>query len=212
MSNVNKAIVVGRLGSDPDVRYTNEGTAYCRFSVATSEKYKDKEETTWHRIVVWGKDAESCGQYLSKGDLVYVEGKMVHDTYEKDGQTHRNFEIKADFFGVRFLNTKNRGDDGGGGDRDGGGQGQRGGGQGGGQRGQGGQQRGGGGGYGRGGNSGGGGGGYGRGGGSSWGDPNQRPAGRGNGQGQNGGGQGGEGGGQSGWGQSDQGDDDKPPF
>jgi single-strand DNA-binding protein len=78
---MNKAQVIGNLGSDPEVRYTPKGTAVATFSVATTERWKDQEgqpqeHTEWHRIVVWRKLAEICGEYLKKGSKVYIEGKM----------------------------------------------------------------------------------------------------------------------------------------
>ncbi len=79
--SVNKVILVGNLGKDPEVRYTQTGSAVANFSIATSEQWNDRdgkrqERTEWHNIVVWGKQAESCGQYLSKGRQVYVEGSI----------------------------------------------------------------------------------------------------------------------------------------
>ncbi len=82
MAGINKVIIVGNLGGDPEVRYTPSGSAVANFSVATSESWKDKntgekkERTEWHRIVVWGKLGELCGEYLSKGRQVYVEGRL----------------------------------------------------------------------------------------------------------------------------------------
>jgi single-strand DNA-binding protein len=82
MSGINKVIIVGRLGNDPEVRYTPNGQAVANFSVATSDNWTDKntnekkERTEWHRIVVWGRLAELCKDYLSKGRQVYLEGKL----------------------------------------------------------------------------------------------------------------------------------------
>ena len=78
---VNKAILVGNLGSDPEMRYTQSGTAVATLSLATNRKWKDKsgqqqDETEWHRVVVWSKSAEFCGNYLKKGMKVYVEGRL----------------------------------------------------------------------------------------------------------------------------------------
>lgn len=100
MSSVNKCIFVGRVGKQPEVRFTQGGQAVANFSIACNEKYKgkdgsDKETTTWVRISVWGKLAELCGQYLSPGKLVYVEGKMQNREYEKDGQKKQSTEIVA---------------------------------------------------------------------------------------------------------------------
>jgi single-strand DNA-binding protein len=100
MSSVNKCIFVGRVGKQPEVRFTQGGQAVANFSIACNEKYKgkdgsDKETTTWVKISVWGKLAELCGQYLSPGKLVYVEGKMQNREYEKDGQKRTSTEVIA---------------------------------------------------------------------------------------------------------------------
>ncbi|MDY0312073.1 MAG: single-stranded DNA-binding protein [Desulfobacterales bacterium] len=107
MSGVNKVIIVGRLGRDPEVRYTPDGTAVTNLSVATSLEWKDKntgekkEKTEWHRVVVFRKLAELCGEYLSKGRQVYVDGRLQTRSWEKDGQTHYTTEIIAN--DVQFL-------------------------------------------------------------------------------------------------------------
>lgn len=107
MAGINKAIIVGNLGRDPEVKYTKEGTAVCNLTVATSEEWTDKasgekrEATEWHRIVVWRKLAEICGEYLKKGRQVYVEGKLQTRAWEKEGHTFYTTEIKADT--VQFL-------------------------------------------------------------------------------------------------------------
>ena len=100
MSSLNKAIIIGHLGKDPELRPVGEGNV-CNFSVATSEKYKDKETTEWHRIVVWGKLADICGKHLAKGSQVCVEGKIQTRTWEKDGVKQYSTEIVAS--DVRFL-------------------------------------------------------------------------------------------------------------
>jgi single-strand DNA-binding protein len=111
MSGVNKAILVGRLGNDPEVRYTPDGTAVANFSIATSEEWKDKdtgekkERTEWHRIVAWRKLGEICGEYLSKGRQVYIEGKLQTRSWEdKDGNTKYTTEIIAS--DVQFLGNR----------------------------------------------------------------------------------------------------------
>lgn len=107
MSGINKAIVVGYLGKDPELSETSGGNSVCRLAVATSRSWTDKktndkvEETEWHRISVWGKQAESCKKYLSKGRMVYVEGRLRTSSYEKEGQKHYSTEIVADT--VQFL-------------------------------------------------------------------------------------------------------------
>ncbi len=106
-ASVNKAIIIGNLGKDPILAKTSGGTTTCKFSVATSEKYKDEEKTTWHNVVTFGKTADNCGKYLSKGKTVYVEGRIDNRSYEKDGQTKFFSEIVADR--VQFLSQKSSG-------------------------------------------------------------------------------------------------------
>ena len=105
--SVNKVILVGRLGQNPEVKYTPSGAPVANFSVATSESWTDKsgqkqEKTEWHRIVVWGKIAELCQQYLSKGRQVYLEGRLqTRQWQDKDGQTKYTTEVQAQT--VQFL-------------------------------------------------------------------------------------------------------------
>lgn len=105
--SVNKVILVGRLGQNPEVRYTAGGTAVANFSVATNESWMDKsgqkqERTEWHRVVVWGKLAELCNQYLTKGREVFVEGRLqTRDWQDKNGQARQTTEIQAQT--VQFL-------------------------------------------------------------------------------------------------------------
>ena len=105
--SVNKVILVGRLGQTPEVRYTPSGAAVGNFSIATNESWVDKsgqkqEKTEWHRIVVWGKTAENCNQYLTKGRQVYVEGSLqTRQWQDKEGQTKTTTEVKA--LTVQFL-------------------------------------------------------------------------------------------------------------
>jgi len=101
MAGVNKVFLIGRLGADPEMRYTADGTAVCKFSLATSRKYTGKdgqkvEKTEWHRIVVWRKLAEICGQYLAKGKQVMIEGRIEYGSYEKDGVKHYTTDIVAE--------------------------------------------------------------------------------------------------------------------
>lgn len=104
---VNKVIIVGNLGKDPEVRFTPGGKALARFPVATSERWTDQdgnrqERTEWHNVVVWGKQAETCGQYLAKGRQVYVEGSLRTRQYDdKDGNRRYTTEVVAR--DVRFL-------------------------------------------------------------------------------------------------------------
>lgn len=101
MSSVNKAIIIGRLGRDPEIKYTSNGNAVCNLSIATSEKWKDKggemqEKTEWHRVTVWGKTAENCAQYLAKGRMAYVEGRIETRKWQgKDGSDRYTTEIVA---------------------------------------------------------------------------------------------------------------------
>jgi len=105
--SVNKVILIGNLGKDPEVRFTANGKAVARFPIATSEVWNDgegnrQERTEWHNIIVWGKQGESCGQYLAKGRQVYVEGSIRSRTYDDKSGTKRYVtEIIAQR--VRFL-------------------------------------------------------------------------------------------------------------
>jgi single-strand DNA-binding protein len=107
MASINKVIIIGRLGKDPEVKYTPSGDAVCNFSVATSDKWADKstgekkERTEWHRIVAWRRLAEICGEYLKKGREVYIEGKLQTRSWEKDGTKRYMTEILAST--VQFL-------------------------------------------------------------------------------------------------------------
>jgi len=110
MASVNKAILIGNLGSDPEMRYTPNGTAVTKFSIATPEKFKDKsgelqERTTWHRIVAWGRQAEVAKEYLSKGRQVYIEGRIDNSSYEdKDGNKRYTSEVVLQR--MQFLGRK----------------------------------------------------------------------------------------------------------
>ena len=109
MAGVNKVIIVGNLGKDPELRHTPQGNAVANFPVATSESWNDKdgskqERTEWHRIVVWGKLAELCAKYLSKGRKAYVEGRLQTRAWDdKDGQKRYTTEIVATT--VQFLDS-----------------------------------------------------------------------------------------------------------
>jgi single-strand DNA-binding protein len=111
--SVNKVILVGRLGRDPETRYTGGGQAVANFSVATDESYKDRngerqKRTEWHKIVVWGKQAEIAQQYLKKGSLVFIEGRIQsREWQDKEGQKRTSFEIVANNF--RMLGGKGDG-------------------------------------------------------------------------------------------------------
>ena len=114
MSSVNKVILVGNIGKDPEVRYLPSGDQICNVTLATSEKYKDKasgeykENTEWHRVVFFGKLAEICGQYLKKGSQVYVEGSIrTRKWTDKDGQERYTTEIRGDE--MKMLGSKSDG-------------------------------------------------------------------------------------------------------
>src|SRR5271167_4544741 len=112
--SVNKAILVGRLGRDPDVRYTSSGQPVANFSLATDETFKDRagerqKRTEWHKIVVWGKQAEIAQKYLRKGSLIYIEGRIQsREWQDKEGQKRTSFEIVA----TNFRMLGGRGDGG----------------------------------------------------------------------------------------------------
>ena len=122
---LNKVMIIGNLGRDPEMRYTPNGTAVTQMSIATSRKWTDasgtlKEETAWWRVSVFGKQAETCNQYLSKGSRVLVEGELVVDEKSggprvytrKDGTTGASFEVRGNL--VRFLSPKSQSGDNGG--------------------------------------------------------------------------------------------------
>lgn len=110
MASLNRVTLIGRLGTDPDLRSMQSGEAVCNFSVATSETWKDKntgekkEKTEWHKVTAYRKLGEICGEYLKKGSQCYVEGKLQTRKYEKDGVTRYTTEIIADQ--VQFLGGK----------------------------------------------------------------------------------------------------------
>ncbi len=118
---LNKAMVIGHLGADPEMRYTANGNAVTTFNVATSRQFQGpdgerREETEWFRVVTWNRLAETCSQYLSKGRLVYVEGRMQTRSWEgQDGQKRYTTELIAQE--VKFLGGRDGGSGGGGGGR-----------------------------------------------------------------------------------------------
>ena len=126
MGSVNKVILVGNLGADPELKYTPSNRPLCNLRIATTEVYKDKsgqrqEKTEWHRVTVWGDTAENCNKYLAKGRSVYVEGRLQTRSYDKDGQKHYATDVVADR--VVFLGSGSGAGGGGGGG--GGGEGRR---------------------------------------------------------------------------------------
>lgn len=114
MASVNKAIILGNVGKDPETRYVADGSAVTNLSIATSEQWKDKsgekqEKVEWHRVVFFGKVAEIAGQYLKKGSSCYVEGKIVTRKWtDKEGQDRYSTEIVGDR--LQLLGGKPQGD------------------------------------------------------------------------------------------------------
>jgi single-strand DNA-binding protein len=111
MASLNKVMLIGNLGKDPEVRYTPSGAAVCNFSIATTERWKNKEsgqmeeKTEWHNIVVWGKQAENCKEYLAKGRSAYIEGSMQTRSWDdKDGNKRYTTEVVAQR--VQFLTPR----------------------------------------------------------------------------------------------------------
>lgn len=115
MSGVNKVILVGNLGQDPEMRHTSGGTAVVNMSIATSRKWttksgEQKEDTQWHRVIIWGKQGENCDKYLAKGKQVYIEGRLQTRQWEdKEGQKRWTTEVVAEqvvfLSGVGSSNT-----------------------------------------------------------------------------------------------------------
>ncbi len=109
-SGINKVILVGNLGQDPEIKYTAGGAAVTTLSIATSDSWKDKdsgmeqERTEWHRVVLWRRLAEIAGEYLKKGSKVYIEGQLQTRKWEKEGQTRYTTEIIAR--DIQFLDSK----------------------------------------------------------------------------------------------------------
>ena len=119
MASVNKAILIGNLGRDPELRFTPTGAAVCTFSIATTEKWRDKqtnemkESTNWHNIVLWGKQAELAKQYLTKGSPVYIEGRIQTRSWEDNGVKKYMTEIigqRLQFLGRRSSEAAAEGD------------------------------------------------------------------------------------------------------
>jgi len=107
---VNKVILIGNLGDDPDLSYTQSGRAICNMSVATNESYTDKDgnevqNTEWHKVEAWGRLGEVCAEYLDQGSLVYFEGKLTTDEWtDEDGATRRTTKVKA--LEMNFLDSQ----------------------------------------------------------------------------------------------------------
>lgn len=105
--NVNKIILVGNLGRDPELQHTQKGRAMLKISLATSREFKSAEgeprkETSWHRATIWGKQAENCAKYLTKGSRVYIEGELrMQNWQDKEGKTRKSAEIYVE--DIKFL-------------------------------------------------------------------------------------------------------------
>jgi single-strand DNA-binding protein len=113
MASFNKIVIVGYLGRDPEIRYTAQGTAVCNFTIATTEKRKDRageaqDVTTWFRVAAWGRQAEVANQYLTKGKQVYVEGRLRQEEYtDRDGVRRQTLEVTAT--DIQFLGSRTDG-------------------------------------------------------------------------------------------------------
>lgn len=108
---INKVILLGNLGANPEVKQTGSGSPIVNLRVATSERWVDKqgekhERTEWHRVVVFGKQAEAAGKYLTKGRQVYIEGRLQTKEYEKDGQKRYSTDVICDT--IQFLGGKDK--------------------------------------------------------------------------------------------------------
>ncbi|PIR20653.1 MAG: single-stranded DNA-binding protein [Deltaproteobacteria bacterium CG11_big_fil_rev_8_21_14_0_20_47_16] len=114
MASLNRVMLIGNLGADPEVRYTPGGQPVATFNIATTERWTDKggqkqEKTEWHRIVVWGKQAENCKEYLSKGRPVFIEGRLqTREWNDKEGKKRWTTEVVASL--VQFLGTRSGSD------------------------------------------------------------------------------------------------------
>ena len=103
---INKVILIGRTANKPSIKEGKSGTKYCYFSLAINTGYGEKKQTDWHDITAFGKTAELCAQYIDKGSLIMIEGRITYDKYEKDGKTTKTTKIIAD--NVTFLSSKNQ--------------------------------------------------------------------------------------------------------
>ena len=110
--SVNKVILVGKLGQDPELKYTGSGKSVCNMSVATTKRFTNsdgekEESTSWHKVIVWGKQAENCNMYLTKGSSVFIEGEISYRQYQDKNEIIKYItEINA--YGVQFLGDKEK--------------------------------------------------------------------------------------------------------
>lgn len=110
MASLNKVMIIGNVGSEPEMRFTPSGKATTSFSVACNSKHGEEETTEWFNVVTWNKLAETCNQFITKGKQVYVEGRLQTRKWEsQDGQTHYRTEVIANQ--VLFLGSKKQSDD-----------------------------------------------------------------------------------------------------
>lgn len=114
MTSFNRVILLGNLGREPELRYTAQGTAVCTFTMATNERRKEGEEVvesaTWFRVTVWGRQAETAGQYLKKGQPVFVEGRLrVEEWTDRDGKPRHTLDVQA--VDVQFVGSREGVDD-----------------------------------------------------------------------------------------------------
>jgi single-strand DNA-binding protein len=108
MASLNQVTLLGNVGNDPELRYTAQQTPVTTFSLATSEKYDGKEVTEWHKIVVWGKNAENCAKYVEKGKPVLVQGKIKTRSYDDQKTGIKKYVTEIVAIGVTFLGTKSQ--------------------------------------------------------------------------------------------------------
>lgn len=107
MASLNKVFLIGHLGKDPDFKTTsNWDIPVCHFSIATHEKFKDKEETEWHNIVAWGNLAETCRDFLKKGSLVHIEGKLKTRSWEDKESGHKHYKTEIEVKTIQFLDKR----------------------------------------------------------------------------------------------------------
>jgi len=107
---LNKVILIGNVGKDPETFNTDSGLCICKFSLATTEKYKDKKETEWHRITAFGKIAELCEQYVKKGSKLYLEGKIKTEEYESKDGSGKKYTTGIIANTIKFLDSKQTSD------------------------------------------------------------------------------------------------------
>ena len=110
MKHLNETNLLGHLGDKPELRFTQAGVPFAKFSMATTDAFTDdkgntQHSTDWHKVAVWGKQAQNAADYLVKGSKVLVKGKVKNNHWEKDGVVHRDYEIKA--FDIFYLDSKN---------------------------------------------------------------------------------------------------------